>query len=249
MSTAGQVLDVARGELGTREDSSGRVKYAAWYDPKLNGQAWCAMFACWVFDRAGGGTLIPRAAYTPTFWQWFVDRKQGDRQPRPGDLVFYNWPDSINRVQHVGIVEAVNPDGTITTIEGNTTSGQAGDQSHGGGVWRRRRSQSAVVGYGHPAFAAPPVAVPSPPPPGAVLSTLRYGMRNSDAVKRLQEFLNRYDWRPELPLLPVTGNYLDGTRDVVRAAQQQCGVTGPDADGTIIGPRTSTAFAARGASW
>jgi hypothetical protein len=247
--TAGRVLDVARSQLGTVEDAKGRTKYSAAYDPALNGQAWCAMFTWWVFREAGDVGLIPKAAYTPTYWQWFVSRGQGDRKPRPGDLVFYNWPDSVNRVQHVGIVEAVNADGTITTIEGNTTSGQAGDQSNGGGVWRRRRSQSAVVGYGHPKYGAAPAAPAAAPRPGAVLATLQRGMKNDQRVRRLQEFLNRYPWRPELPLLPTTGNYLEQTVDVVRRAQAQCGVTGPDADGTIVGPRTSSAFASRGASW
>jgi D-alanyl-D-alanine carboxypeptidase/Putative peptidoglycan binding domain len=94
-----------------------------------------------------------------------------------------------------------------------------------------------------------PAAPGLPPAAGSVLATLRFGMRGDERVKRLQQFLNRYDWRPPLPLLPATGNYLEQTRDVVKAAQAQCGVTGPDADGTIVGPRTSSAFAARGASW
>ena len=94
---------------------------------------------------------------------------------------------------------------------------------------------------------APAVAVARSVPP--VLATLRHGMRNDPRVAALQRFLNAHDWTPNLPLLPVTGNYLDGTRDVVRRAQAQCGVTGPDADGTTVGPRTSAAFAARGARW
>ena len=83
----------------------------------------------------------------------------------------------------------------------------------------------------------------------APLATLRHGMRNDPRVAGMQRFLNAHDWTPNLPLLPVTGNYLDGTVAVVRAAQAQCGVTGPDADGRIVGPRTSVAFAARGARW
>jgi hypothetical protein len=85
-------------------------------------------------------------------------------------------------------------------------------------------------------------------PPGT-LRTLTYGMRNDPGVVELQRFLNRHPWRPALPLLPATGNFLEQTVAVVKAAQQQCGVTGPDADGRIVGPRTSTAFAARGARW
>lgn len=93
---------------------------------------------------------------------------------------------------------------------------------------------------------ASPAAVP---PAGPVLAPLKLGMRGSEQVKRLQAGLNRHAWRPALPLLPVTGNYGEQTVAVVKAAQAQCGVTGPDADGTTIGPRTSAAFAARGITW
>jgi len=96
---------------------------------------------------------------------------------------------------------------------------------------------------------APLAAALSPPPAPAALPTLSRGMSNDPRVMALQRFLNAYGWRPALPLLPVTGNYLDQTVAVVRAAQAQCGVTGPDADGTVVGPRTSAAFAARGARW
>ncbi|MGE0359012.1 MAG: peptidoglycan-binding protein [Burkholderiales bacterium] len=79
----------------------------------------------------------------------------------------------------------------------------------------------------------------------ATLPTLRYGDRGT-AVAQLQRFCNAYDWTPDLPLLPVTGYYGDQTVRVVALAQAQCGVTGSDADGTIVGPRTNAAFAARG---
>lgn len=155
MPTADQVLDVARSQIGTVENARGEQKYGAYYG--LNGPAWCAMFVWWCFGQVPGGTaLIPKTAYTPTFYAWFQQHGQASRTPVKGALVFYDWPDSVARVQHVGIVEAVNADGSITTIEGNTTSGQAGDQSHGGGVWRRRRSTSAVVGYGLPAYSGAP---------------------------------------------------------------------------------------------
>lgn len=81
------------------------------------------------------------------------------------------------------------------------------------------------------------------------LPTLQYGMRADPHVARFQAWSNAYGWRPALPLLPVTGNYLAQTQAVVRAAQAQCGVTGSDANGSIIGPRTKAAFAARGARW
>jgi D-alanyl-D-alanine carboxypeptidase/Putative peptidoglycan binding domain len=84
--------------------------------------------------------------------------------------------------------------------------------------------------------------------PAGGMATLTKGMQ-SDQVKRLQEFLNAFNWQPPLPLLPTTGLYGDQTVAVVKAAQAQCGVTGPDANGEIVGPRTIAAFAARGARW
>ncbi len=119
--------------------------------------------------------------------------------------------------------------------------------------------------HGHVSFSRNPAGFDSPAPwpflggpavvspqvgaaPGT-LATLRHGMRNDPRVAAMQRFLNAHPWRPALPLLPTTGNYLEQTVAVVAAAQRQVGVTGPDADGRRVGPRTSAAFAARGARW
>ncbi|MFB4274597.1 CHAP domain-containing protein [Nonomuraea sp. MTCD27] len=55
-------------------------------------------------------------------------------------LVFYDWSGGKSRsgIDHVGIVEKVNANGTIVTIEGN----------HGNKVARVPRS-SSIVGYGY----------------------------------------------------------------------------------------------------
>jgi surface antigen len=250
VSTAGKVLDVARSQLGTVQEANGSNPYGRAYG--MDRVAWCAQFTWWVFQQAGAGALHPRTAYTPTLAAYYQQHGRADRTPRVGSLVLFDWPgDGVDRISHVGLVEAVNADGTLTTIEGNTTSGTAGNQRMGGGVWRRKRSRSAVVVYGHPAYEGQvgPATDRNPADPAAGMATLSYGMRADSRVVALQRFLNAYPWRPALPLLPPTGNYLTQTRDVVRSAQAQCGVTGPDADGSVVGPRTRAAFAARGARW
>jgi hypothetical protein len=73
-------------------------------------------------------------------------------------------------------------------------------------------------------------------------------MRNDQDVAQLQRFLNAYNWVPALPLLPVTGNYLDQTAAVIHAAGVQMGVAG-DTDGRNVGPGFKRAFWARGARW
>jgi CHAP domain/Putative peptidoglycan binding domain len=235
VTTAGQVLDLARSQIGYREAVGNRTKYGAAYG--LDGYAWCAMFAWWCFTGVGASDLIPKTAYTPSMYQWYADRGRASRSPRVGSLVFYNFPDSANRIQHVGIVEAVNSDGTITTIEGNTSSGDYGSQAAGGGVWRRRRAQTYVAGYGHPAYAAPA----APALNGSHLATLAPGLYNDARVRRLQEFIQRTNWTPDITCA-VDGDYGDGTARAVRAAQAQCRI---GVDG-IVGPDTNRAFWTRG---
>jgi Putative peptidoglycan binding domain len=64
------------------------------------------------------------------------------------------------------------------------------------------------------------------------------------AVASLQAFLNRFDWRPALPLLPITGFYGTETAGVLAAVQLQCGIHG--GDGRNLGPQTRAALWARG---
>jgi len=102
------------------------------------------------------------------------------------------------------------------------------------------RSMVWPIVQGQPSPVNNPIA--SPP----VLPTLSYGMRNNSSVAHLQAFLNAYPWKPALPILPVTGNYLDQTKSVMAAAQVRMGVTGSDANGSIVGPRTNAALYQRG---
>lgn len=153
VTTAKRVLDVARSQIGTVEARDGSTPYHRAYGLPFS-QPWCAVFVWDCFRRADAPKLThPRTAYTPTLAEWFRTRNAFDRTPRLGDLVFYNWPnDSLNRIQHVGLVEHVESS-AVVTIEGNTSSGAGGSQSNGGGVWRRRRARNtSIVGYGHPAY-------------------------------------------------------------------------------------------------
>ncbi len=245
MTTAGRVLDVARSQIGTVQAANGSNPYGKAYG--MDRVAWCAEFTWWCFQQAGAGALHPKTAYTPTLAAWFQARGRADRTPRVGSLVLFDWPgDGVDRISHVGLVEAVNADGTLTTIEGNTSSGTAGSQRMGGGVWRRKRATGPVIIYGHPEYAGAP---PAPPASPSSMATLAYGMRSDSRVAAFQRQSNAYPWSPELPILEPLGNYLAQTREVVRRAQQQLGIVGPDANGETIGPRTKAALAERGFRW
>jgi hypothetical protein len=147
MTTAAQVISVARSQIGYKEGANNDTKYGKWYG--LNNNPWCAMFVSWVASKAGASKIIPKHAYTPAGAQWFKDRGQWHSSPRAGDIVYFDFPgDGVNRISHVGIVEAVLKDGSIITIEGNTNS--AGSRE-GNGVWRKIR-KTGIKGYGRPKY-------------------------------------------------------------------------------------------------
>jgi hypothetical protein len=237
MTTADQVLTVARSQIGITEAPDGSNRFGQYYG--MDKVAWCAQFIYYCLKHTDYDTnLIPKTAYTPALADWYRAKGWFGNTPKPGAIVFYNWPDSVNRIQHVGLVESVPAAGQIITIEGNTVAPSgSGDQSHGGGVWRRRRTTVSVVGYGYPAYTTEALVNQ----PWLNLPTLKQGDKGA-AVAALQRFCNAYGWRPALPLLTVDGDYGAGTTKVIRAAQGQLGITGPDAVGTPFGPRTKQAF-------
>jgi hypothetical protein len=224
--SATPVLDVARRELGTVESpaNSNRTKYGAAYG--MNGVAWCAIFTWWCFREAGLSGLVPKTAYTPTLANWFKQRGRWGIHPRRGALVLFDFPnDGVNRISHVGIVEAVNSDGSIVTIEGNTSGGTSGSQRDGGGVWRRTR-KTGIVGYGYPAY-------PAAPSPGSS-TVLRRGDKGV-AVGKLQSTLKA--WYPNTEpfrSLKVDNDYGPATQQAVMAFQKRAGLA---VDG-IAGPVT-----------
>ena len=230
MSTSvGRFLDVARSQLGHREVPVNRTPFGRWYG--LDGNAWCAMYVSWCADRVGALDIIPKHAYTPTGANWFRARGRFDDNPRVGDIVYFRWAGS-SRIGHVGIVEAIRPDGRLVTIEGNTQAGEGGNQSDGGGVYRRVRARTFVAGYGHPAYAAQSSAAPqvhhSPAPAPAPARIAVDGRLGPATISALQRILG----------VPIDGELGPVT---AKALQRALGV----ADDGVIGPQTRKALQRR----
>lgn len=153
LPTAAAHVARLRAEIGYTESPPGtnRTKYAA-VAGHANGQPWCETFI--VAMAKSGGLLLPSySAYTPTVAQSFKATGRWHATPQVGDLAFFDFPDSVHRIQHVGTVVAFTAK-TVTTIDGNTSSGPGGSEDNGGGVYERTRSRSLVVGYGRPIYAA-----------------------------------------------------------------------------------------------
>ncbi len=203
MTTANNVLAVAVAEIGQGETPPGsnKTRYGAWFGTNggrggyLDGQPWCAMFVCWVMAKAGlplTGAQVPDGfAWCPSGVSWFrrLGRWRGPGQLEPGDIVFFDFS-GRGYAEHVGFVERVNPDGTITTIEGNTSEANNTD---GGRVMRRIRQRTHVLGGGRPAYS--PVRAQTPdvlPWPGRYLHLIDGGPKawmRGDDVRTWQRIL------------------------------------------------------------
>lgn len=145
------VLKIAAGELGTTESpaNSNNVKYNTWFygrevrDKATTKYPWCMAFVQWCFGQAGR-RLPYHTASCSALLGWYRKNQPGRvvSVPRRGDIVICDFG-------HTGIVESAAGN-TITAIEGNTSAGEAGSQSNGGGVFRRRRSKTLATAYIRP---------------------------------------------------------------------------------------------------
>lgn len=113
------------------------------------GYAWCDAFQSYEMHAAAGRRLpIESASVQQTYLaakllSWLVQR------PRRGDLVLFDWDGDGRANDHIGIVVKVIHLATtkgrlfgsfiLKTVEGNTSSGVAGSQSEGDGVYVRTR--------------------------------------------------------------------------------------------------------------
>lgn len=161
--TASKALAWAASQIGyTRwDDPEEGSLYGRWYSKKhgayygTSGVSFCAMFTSWCLTDDDGASVIPGGDFAYVPYGINAAAREGRlvspmTQAAPGDLVCFDW-DGDGLADHVGIVEA-NYGGWIQTIEGNTSSGAAGSQSNGGGVWRRTRDWDSVCAVIRPSY-------------------------------------------------------------------------------------------------
>jgi hypothetical protein len=143
-----------------KEGANNDTVFGKWYG--LNYNPWCDMYISYCGAKSGNGSVIGKFAYTPAHVNWFKARRQWGLVPKVGAIVFYDW-NGDGLADHVGIVKSFT-DSTITTYEGNTSSGNAGSQSNGDGAYQRTRARKVptVLGYGYPSYTADPVKVTLP---------------------------------------------------------------------------------------
>jgi cell wall-associated NlpC family hydrolase len=136
-----KALAAAQTEIGQAEEPPGSndspriAVYRSAVQGAVAGEPWCAYFVSWAAAQAGAplgdnGEGLGSVAQITDWARRTGKLLPAGATPRPGDLILFG-------THHVGIVESVAADGTITTVEGNT----------GDAVRRRQRAPSEATGF------------------------------------------------------------------------------------------------------
>jgi hypothetical protein len=124
-TTGQRMVQIAQAEVGQAEQPPGSndSPRIAQYRSATAGSGvgpWCAYFASWVAQQAGApigeagqgfGAVSSVADWGQRTGRFFTP---GSQTPQAGDLIIWGG-------RHIGIVESVGPDGSINTIEGNSS--------------------------------------------------------------------------------------------------------------------------------
>jgi surface antigen len=135
------VLSAAQSQVGVSEEPPGSndgPQISVYRDAVAGAgpdQPWCASFVSWAAAQAGEpiGAAGQGLDSVKDVTEWAASTGRllpASATPTPGDLILFND-------RHVGIVEAVNSDGSLTTVEGN----------YGNAVQYVQRSPSEASGY------------------------------------------------------------------------------------------------------
>lgn len=127
-----RMVALAREELGVSETTSNnespriREYRTSTVGAENTPGPWCAYFVSWLAKNAGApiGAGGNGTGYVPTLEAWGRQQDRfipfGTQQAKPGDIAIFDWGgDGV--ADHTGIVESVAADGTIKTIEGNSS--------------------------------------------------------------------------------------------------------------------------------
>ena len=116
------VLQIAAWQLGVLESPAGSnaVKYnEAFYGRKVAGNAypWCLTFVWWVF-REAGFSLARTASCSELRRRYQAAGQWVTEGYRPGDILLFDFSGRRAKTEHAGILERLEPDGTLVTLEG-----------------------------------------------------------------------------------------------------------------------------------
>jgi hypothetical protein len=125
-----RALAAASGQIGVTEVGEDRGPQVERFQAATGatGQAWCASFVTWAFERAGRETPEGNWAAVSS---WVNAARQGASglqiiepgDARPGDIVAYDWGhgEDFGADAHIGLVASRVEGGRFQAVEGNTS--------------------------------------------------------------------------------------------------------------------------------
>lgn len=240
-----QVLDLLRANLGLGETPAGsnHNKITEWYNKnidRIGDGPWCEMTVTWAMHTTGHASLKRGRAYTVYAAQDAQKGVYGSRWTagttgmRAGDAVYYDWRKTgkVSGIDHVGIVEKINGDGTYNVLEGNYNDRLA----------RVTRGRTYIVGYARPNWAGV-VTAPTPVP---VIPPMTNGVLSVSQIKQLQKLARvKQDgvWGPNTDHNLNLGRGLAVGKAKALKIRDGQGIVGTKMDGAW-GPNTQKATAA-----
>lgn len=152
INNTSKIIEVALGEVGTKEvpDGSNKTKYGEWFG--FDGVAWCAMFVSWCYDKAGFplGNIGFKKGFAGCQTALNHFKSTGEivtkENVKSGDIILFDW-NFDGRCDHTGLFVKHLGNGLFESIEGNTSMV---NQSNGGIVMVRKRSYGHVKAFVHP---------------------------------------------------------------------------------------------------
>jgi hypothetical protein len=121
-ATSSSIVNVASNQIQADPDTG---YFCNPYGPC---EAWCALFATWVWRTAG--ISIPSYAFVGYIYDWAKQNTavlSPSSRPSPGDIVLYGTgPQNVDTAVHTGVVAQVWPDGAVDTIEGDAGPASTG---------------------------------------------------------------------------------------------------------------------------
>jgi hypothetical protein len=130
-------------------NTGARVKqYQAASSLKGTGWAWCDAFCDFCFAEAGRPLdELERSAGVERTFELAQKRHWLVHEPERGDLVCFQW--DSGPLDHIGFVIQAMPDGSIKTVEGNTSPMPGADhaQGEGDGVYLKIRPRKVCAAF------------------------------------------------------------------------------------------------------
>lgn len=212
MTSAADVLNVARSYLGVAENPAHSNMTIIGEKFGWNGVPWCAESVS-VWQHEAGNAPFQGSASCSVLVGRYRNGTNGTWgvSPEPGDEGFLG----ASGGDHTFLIEANNGDGTVTTIEGNW-----GDK-----VTRVRRAITSIYGFGRPFYGIGSVTGGRP--------VLRVGS-TGQAVKEWQTCVGAATGTA----LVIDGDFGPATESATKTFQTQMSLT---ADG-VVGPDTYAAM-------